>query len=351
MKYIVRILGVIAVSALTVFTMSVCDDGGNKGASNSSSSSSQGTGNSSLYTWADDIYNYELTITESARTAVTSGSYSLVIIKIDNPADKKTVSGTATGGSGGQITLSNTGGTPIIITIAANRTTITIPAGAEIYISTSEKIQMGSGSRTLGGADAGDGGINFNDAKWKNLDVYVAVYSNHTYSHSDPYTGGAKTFSKAILTGTQEAVSLSAISSATNNWNINIGSNNKFSVALGNPDKATPASSIPDSINKQPADLKLVLIDGFVDDSGNAIYWFDPAGEFIDMVVFAYANKAGVVSGSTIFDPQIGKQNYNLNLKAGWNTIIVTEYEDTMIWNIVTGVPGSNYKWYYEAAE
>ncbi|MDR0464460.1 MAG: hypothetical protein LBG94_05005 [Treponema sp.] len=55
MKHIVRILGVIAVSALTVFTMSVCDDGGNKGASKSVTYSGKANG-----------VTYTLLITEDA---------------------------------------------------------------------------------------------------------------------------------------------------------------------------------------------------------------------------------------------------------------------------------------------
>ncbi|MDR0465346.1 MAG: hypothetical protein LBG94_09590 [Treponema sp.] len=75
MKHIVRILGVIAVSALTVFTMSVCDDGGNK-----------------AQTVTYEGLGYTLRITENANRAyspVTGDNYEL-------KANGKTSKGTVT---------------------------------------------------------------------------------------------------------------------------------------------------------------------------------------------------------------------------------------------------------------
>ncbi|MCL2245345.1 MAG: hypothetical protein FWC03_12905 [Treponema sp.] len=358
MKNIFKLMGVIALAAVIGFAS--CDNG-------TTNNNSQGSGNSSLYSWTDSTNNYELTInnnsqgavysslyswTDGARTAVTSGSYNLVIISIANPANKKTVSGTATSGSGGQITLSNTGGTPITITITANRTTITIPSGAEIYISASEKIPMASGSKSLGGVDAGDGGINFNDAKWKNQNLYVAVYKNGSYHSEKSYSGSNITSTTVVMTtedGNAIAVPFYTISSNTDAWKINVV-NNKLSVALGNPDKASNTSSpfFPSSISI-PADMKIVVINGFSDgSSSNGIYLQDLNSGRQEMVIFAHANKAGVISGSSSFISGYGTEgtlNINLNLKAGWNTLILNSDMTTMTVNIVTGVPGSNYKW------
>jgi len=174
---------------------------------------------------------------------------------------------------------------------------------------------------------SGDDSINFSDAKWRNIDVYNGI-------SGVLYNGSNVTFTKV------DGYTFSEVSSNPSVWNIKI-ENNKLSIALGIPDKAAYSDLIPDSIN--PDGLKVVVYEEFVDDKDNILLVTDPDSNINNWILFAYADKAGIVTGNV--DSKGSMMSYNLNLKAGWNTIIYTEDNNTRTGSITTGVPGSNYKW------
>ena len=168
----------------------------------------------------------------------------------------------------------------------------------------------------------GDGSINFSDAKWSNIDVYNS-------DGSAIYNGSDVAITKVGNSTGGEP--FSEVSSNPTAWNIKIV-DNKLSIALGTPDLAAhSADLIPDSVN--PDGLKVVCYQNFKDDNGGSISLYDPNAAYY--VYFTHADKAGIISGS------VEGMNYNLNLKAGWNTVIYTQD------HVTTEVPSNNCKWAY----
>jgi len=179
-----------------------------------------------------------------------------------------------------------------------------------------------------GGDDGDDGSIDFSDAKWRDIDVYS--------DESAPYNGSNKTFTK-VGDPAGNTVPFSEVSSNSDAWNIKI-ENNKLSIVLGTPNLAEHSSVIPDSIN--PDDLKVVFYQTFQDDNGSTIH-LSNYDDDIKYIFFVYADKAGIISGDDTFI------NFNLNLKAGWNTAIYMMDNSTSTYTLTTGVPSSDLKWYF----
>ena len=187
---------------------------------------------------------------------------------------------------------------------------------------------IGCGEDNSGDNKSGDGGINFSDAKWSNIEVYNS-------DGSALYNGSNVTFTKV---GYGTAKTFSEVSNNPSAWNVKI-INNKLSVALGNPDKAAHSDMIPNSVNQDG--LKVIVYAEFEDDNGNTLSLIDPDhNDGVKYIFFAYADKTGIISGSA--DPV----NFNLNLKAGWNTVIYTAVPLVSA-TFTTGAPGSNFKWVY----
>jgi len=190
------------------------------------------------------------------------------------------------------------------------------------------------------GDDGGNNGsINFSDAKWRDIDVFTVTWEDGVPPSSNPYNGGNKNFTKVrpLFLDVEGKESFSAVSNNPTEWNINIA-NNKLSVALGTPDKVSPSTIIPDNL-KTPADLKVVLYQGF-EDGNDAISLYDL--DTYAITIFVYADKAGIISGSI---EGYNINNINMDLKAGWNTAIYMLDRLTSTVTLTTGVPGSNFKW------
>jgi len=206
--------------------------------------------------------------------------------------------------------------------------------GGGIQFTTSTKVTSNRivYAKWISNNEPGDDSINFSDAKWSNIDVYNS-------DGSALYNGSDKTLTKVrgIIFG-DEGESFSAISNNPAAWNVKI-INKKLSIALGFPDKAAHSSLIPDSIN--PDGLKVVFFMMFEDDNDNYISLHDSTSD--KQILFTYADKAGMISGSIDYGEGSSVMSYNLNLKTGWNTVIHTANTGTF----TTGVPDSNFKWIY----
>ena len=129
------------------------------------------------------------------------------------------------------------------------------------------------------------GSVNFNDAKWSNIDVYTSTNST--------YTGDNIIFTKVrIVADFQSDLSAKPISEITGNtteWLINI-TNNKLSVKLGTP--SASYFTFPDGINITD-DLQLFWISGFVDAANKksiGLVKITPEGNGLN-TYFVYANK------------------------------------------------------------
>jgi len=192
----------------------------------------------------------------------------------------------------------------------------------------------------------GDGSINFSDAKWSNINVLKHTFDEaNQVSTFTPYNGSNKIFTKVIL-DSMDPESFSEISSNPSEWNIKI-ENNKLSISLGIPDLAAHFEDIHDSVN--PDGLKVVINRFFRDDKDKTLALIDPASDSTS-IWFAHADKAGIISGIYNYTDSYNNNityNYNLNLKAGWNTVIFTQDNATITATMTTGVPSSNFKWVY----
>ena len=321
-----RLIGIIALTAVNVFAS--CDNGTTKDSPN------RATGSSSVYIWADSTNTYQLTITESgSRSAVTSGNYTLVIVNITTGVTK-TSTGTAAAGSGGQITLSNTGGTPITITI--NDTTITIPQGAEIYISASNKIPMGQGTMEVAVVEGNAAGGSFSV---KNEQVYIR--ENNTL-----FTGSGKVYMGYFIEGSgqYEKVEIGTMTNGKLTFTVpSAAAPEKFlqtvKVNVTNETSGTQSWTYTNkkgSITANPGNVKIaagniIFIDS-TDQEEYHLYYITENMSTSYGMGYTYSDKNAAISGTMSFRETYQNSahpeeneirdvtiSYNITLSKGWN--------------------------------
>lgn len=125
----------------------------------------------------------------------------------------------------------------------------------------------------------------------------------------------------------------------------------KLSVKLGTPktDKLQGSDEYQAmGMSFSPSDLKIYAIFMFfiVDNNsiGSLSWGSTGTGR---LVQFMFADRDGTISGTYSEEGFLNK--YNLKLKKGWNTVICTADYSTYTATYVTGTPGSDLKWYYNA--
>ena len=179
MKNILKVFGIIALSAVVVFSLISCNDGGE-------SKPGQAAQASSVYTWTDNGDTFELTITEPARSNITAGNY---ILRING---EQISSGTATVVDGGGIKLSGTGVVDLIITIISD-TKISISDGATITFDGHARSLSGIKDVELVNASTGNGLSVTNEQVYlcNQIYDYNAGYSTFTYT---PFSGSGTVY-------------------------------------------------------------------------------------------------------------------------------------------------------------
>jgi len=158
MKKNVFQFGTAIILAAVVFTFMGCDNG-TGGSSSPPKSDSSAAVNSSVYSWEDANFVYELKITESvARSAITSGTYVLLIISKQDYSIKISTGSAASVGD----SIELQGATmPIII----SGTTVTIPENMKITTDDNAVVSVPQGEHAVS-VDNGSGNLTSIVIRW-----------------------------------------------------------------------------------------------------------------------------------------------------------------------------------------
>ena len=315
MKHIVRIFGVTALTAVIVFTMSVCDDGGNKAQTVTYSGKANGV-------------TYTLLITEdaSARAAYEP----LPGDKYELKAGQNKSTGRVQAKSSGTLTLK-----PDKDGAAEFNATI---SGSSSLTGLSGCITWDSGTAFI--APGAMDGYGINLAVANTFDVYSDFTTKYT---------GNKDFTKVSSGGLQDN-QFSEIAQNPSEWEAKI-TNGKLTLKLGTPkNEYITDGGFPQSEGLNiTSGLKLFSFMAFKAEDESHIHWAEILNTFI---IFLYSNKDGTLNGNATGDDGEGNPLKfvfnNVSVKTGWNTALVTNEgtnpNRSLTVSNITNI-GSEYKW------
>jgi len=165
-----------------------------------------------------------------------------------------------------------------------------------------------------------------------------------TKTYTTTHSGSQVTFNHAqLIDGSLH--SFSDIFNTTANVDVNVTGTGTLTVkldALKTANLVGLTSELP-GVTATPSDLKINTIDYFKskDPGTEKIHWRKPDDS--GFVVFVYANKDGIATGSFFDGGGTVTVQVALTLKQGWNTVMQDMTSPTT-GKLVSGVPGAGYR-------